>query len=234
MTEQEIAASFSARAKQAGWDVIPECQFWDLVLVRQRGNKKIVVGVEVKKKFSRPAFIQAANRGGVHYKIVAATGDIRSSYPIRWGIAYGCIPVYLLSIEPENWFFPRIHFRRSRHWPKDIWLPAFRPSLPASVPAPIRLTQRAQAELDFERTLRAGGGVATMDELRAVSGRWLEEFVARWTSRTSGGRLILVEHPSLPSSTLSRRFGPDARRYTGKETEGEAVLRLLKSGKRLL
>lgn len=214
-SEAELCDTFADKATEAGWTVYPECDDWDLLLVR--GD--VQVGVQAKLRANIYVLYQAV----AHYNPARpAKGPLFHAVLIGGKISLEFADIArrlnLLILSPYQ--APPILNPHVYGWAhnKPAWIPPYVPDLPAGVPSPICLTPWKVAALELCKILREKGYVTSKDmkTLKLASSTW----VGRWLKNSGEKEGRLVKYVAKPGVKLPDEKFNIAIKAKGENNEG--------------
>jgi len=215
-TEAALCAAFLDWIDPEIWTAYPECNGWDILLVRREDGFQI--GVEAKLRMCVEVVNQALEEYGGGYTATRPGPDCRAVLVpscASFGIICRYLGVQIIQpyAMPEQWgkrkgkyrFMPELPKRADSHTGDDWqeWCPAERHKLPAYVPdvtagakAPVQLTDWKIKAIKLAILLEKRGAVARSDfkHLRMDHRRWLD---GAWLQPAAGGFVAGPRFPDL-------------------------------------
>lgn len=197
--ESELCKSFISVAKEHGWTIFPEQNYWDFIMVRNG----IQVGVQAKLKANKKVLCQALpklpyNGEGPQYRAVLVGGHKGRSFKAReeneslfcsladslkiivFNMSKNSILDYGYNTQSLGGykFEYNLHLRHYHWGPKKLeWLPDFVPNLPAGVPSPESVSKYKLAMLDLRELELERGWICLKDCKRIV-----KKYDTKWSA----------------------------------------------------
>jgi hypothetical protein len=169
--ETDLCQLFIDKAREDGWIVYPEIDYWDILVVDPSNNEQI--GIQAKGSLTWKVLSQAIkDRGfGPHRRAILVPVAENDFQELADSLKLGVYDLRNILDGDELYEETlKYHIRKPIMEPKykwdtikPCWLPEIIPDIPAGVPSPRRMTQWRQKALKLCKILRIRGYVTSKD-----------------------------------------------------------------------
>lgn len=163
-SEEELCGLFTEHATASGWTVYPECEDWDMLLVKD----KTQIGVQAKLRQNWEVLWQALrqlriNKSGPNAAAILVPEAHHRFHDLCRMSRLLCFAPYRTGRFGRSFWPLPDQISRDYLWsfPEPVWTPPAVPQLPAGVPSPKSLTQWRVKAIRMCRQLRRKGFVTT-------------------------------------------------------------------------